>query len=109
MIETYDTNPQDIISAIGPCIHECCFEVGMEVVDEFNKVFERSDKVVSFNYENPHVNLPKAVYLQLIRSGVKKANIIDADICTACNIDEFHSHRARKGKCGLSAGAIVLR
>lgn len=38
---------------IAPCIHECCFEVGEEVAEQFPDI-----AVNRTGYAKPHVNLP---------------------------------------------------
>src|SRR5207248_6445317 len=35
----FGCDPQDIYAAIGPCIRQCCYAVGDEVVDEFHSQF----------------------------------------------------------------------
>lgn len=108
MTEAYDTNPKDLICAVSPTMMECCFEVGQEVADEFEGVFEEYDNTVSYEYDKPHVNLVNAVTSQLIKAGVKEANIAKADLCSCCNSEEFFSYRKTKGQCGLSVGTISL-
>jgi len=108
MVEVYGTNPSDLMCAISPTIMECCFEVGHEVSDEFEKVFEKDDKTVSYSYKKPHVNLVNAVTSQLLKAQVLPENIAKADMCSCCRSDEFFSHRKTKGQCGLSVGIISL-
>lgn len=108
MEKLYDTKPKDLLCAISPTIMECCFEVGEEVVNMFNNVFEEDDEVVSFDYEKPHINLVNACKAQLLKAGVESKNIAYADICSCCRSEEFFSHRKTKGDCGLSIGTISL-
>ena len=108
MTEEYGTKPEDLLCAISPTIMECCFEVGTEVSDEFEKVFNKEDMVVSYEYKKPHINLVNACKLQLLQTGVKSQNIAYADICSCCNSGTFFSHRKTKGNCGLSVGTISL-
>ena len=108
MTEVYGTNPKDLLCAISPTIMECCFEVGEEVSDEFEKVFGENAKTISYSYEKPHVNLVNAVTAQLLAAKVFPENIAKAQMCSSCRSDEFFSHRKTKGQCGLSVGIISL-
>ena len=42
----------------------------------------------------------------LINAGVKKENMDISDLCTNCNSDFLHSHRATKGQRG-TIGVII--
>jgi len=42
--------------------------------------------------------LPAAVQAQLCAAGVQQ--IENANLCTACRVDEFFSHRAERGRTG---------
>ena len=108
MTEAYGTNAKALLCAISPTIMECCFEVGSEVSDEFEKVFEKKDETVSYEYKKPHVNLVNAVTAQLLNAGVPAENIAKANLCSSCRSGEFFSHRKTKGECGLSIGTISL-
>jgi copper oxidase (laccase) domain-containing protein len=44
----------------------------------------------------------------LINSGILPENIDCSDICTCCNCDDMHSHRATGGKRGNLAAIIEL-
>jgi len=108
MRKVYGTDPKDLLCAVSPTMMECCFEVGHEVSDKFEKVFDKADKTVSYEYKKPHVNLVNAIEAQLKKAGVKEENIVFADLCSHCNYEEFFSHRKTKGECGLSVGTISL-
>ena len=45
----------------------------------------------------------------LINSGIKEENIDASDICTCCNCEDLHSHRATKGKRANLAALIELK
>lgn len=100
MIDKYSSKPEDIISAIGPSIRKCHFEVGEEVACEFDERFVLRDK------EKPYVDLQGAIESQLQNIGV--SNITDSKICTCCNADIFYSHRTVGNKRGTMAAIAVL-
>lgn len=106
MYEDYGCNPNDIISAIGPSIEQCCFEVGEEVATIFSSQY--GEEVINRSYDKPHVSLKDVLIIQLKNAGIMENKIATADICTGCRCDEFHSYRIKKGKCGLSIGTMTL-
>lgn len=106
MQETYNSRPEDILAAIGPSIGVCHFEVGTEVADIFRREF--GAQVIDETGEKPHVNLQKAVKLQLLETGVQEKHITDAEICTYCQHDLLFSHRQTGGKRGNLAAFLEL-
>ena len=54
------------------------------------------------------LDLALANKLILLDSGIKEENLDVTDICTCCNSDELHSHRATAGKRGNLAAIIEL-
>ncbi len=108
MKEVYGTEPKNLLCGVSPTIMECCFEVGYEVAEEFEKVFSKEDRTISYEYDKPHVNLVNAITSQLLNKGIQKTNIAYADLCSCCNSKEFFSHRKTKGECGLAVGTISL-
>lgn len=104
MVEEYSCNPKDIMVAIGPSIGVCHFEVGDDVADIFRDAF--GDTVLE-KQEKWHVNMQKAIEIQLRKQGVE--NIVKADICTYCQSDLLFSHRQTGGKRGVMAGIMELK
>ena len=80
-------NPQRVL--IGPCIHECCFEVSPDFKDNFpeNPHFSEKEGKLFFN-------LPEEAKSQL-REMFPVLLIQIAPVCTSCNPD-FHSYRRDK-------------
>jgi YfiH family protein len=102
MMERFESQPQDILAAIGPAIGPCCYEVGEEVVSAFGH-----QKGVAVQHgKNWHIDLPKANHLQLRDAGVTDIDI--SDICTSCRTDLFFSHRKEMGKTGRQLSFISL-
>ena len=100
MIRHFRSNPRDLIAAIGPGIHGCCYEVGEEVreqfesqfayaaslfreVEEFNEVREKYPMLFLTARAPGHSILPKKIFLdlveanrqQLLAAGVPAKNI----------------------------------
>ena len=106
MISEYGCRTENIISAIGPSIGVCHYEVSDEVAEIFRKKF--SDDTVKIYEEKYHVNLQAAIKHQLIEGGVDEENINISGICTYCNHDLLFSHRYTKGQRGNLAGFLML-
>lgn len=97
--ETYGTTPQDVAAAIGPCISECCFEVGPEVAQQFEDLFR-------FETLPSHIDLVEAALRQLVGAGVLPERIDVSELCTMCEEDEFHSYRRDREESGRMVSAI---
>lgn len=104
MKRDYGSRAEDILTAIGPSIQECHFEVGDEVAEIFIKEFGE-DTAVKYG-EKYHVNMQKTIEKQFIESGILKENIDNCGICTYCNSDLLFSHRKTNGKRG-NLGAFI--
>jgi YfiH family protein len=101
LIARANASPDRIIAAIGPCISHAAFEVGPEVIAEFVRLFGESPR-----WTNRHVDLPEAVATQLRASGILGQQIDRTDRCTACEREEFFSHRRDRGITGRMAAVI---
>jgi len=90
------SNPEDIICGFGPCIRNCCYEVGEDFRDYFpDCIEERQGRLF--------LDLIKVNSQQLLSAGVLEKNISDSQICTFCQNKDFFSYR----KEGQSAGRIM--
>ena len=92
--------PSDIQVIMGPSIHNCCYEIGDELVAIVEKNFGKS-------YVNGRMlNLQKLNHNQLIKANVSEDNIKISSICTCCNPNYF-SYRREK-TTGRFAGVIWM-
>jgi YfiH family protein len=82
-------------AAIGPGIGPCCYEVGEEVLAEF----EGLGKGIA---SGPTLDLPAVARRLLERAGVEQ--IEAAGLCTSCEEALFFSHRRDGGRTGRQAG-----
>ncbi|HTV47614.1 MAG TPA: peptidoglycan editing factor PgeF [Phycisphaerae bacterium] len=99
-------NRAEILAAIGPAICLDHFEVGPEVAQEFIAA-GLAAAVESKRWPKPHVDLAKAVVLQLQNGKVEK---IDAgELCTWKNSTDFFSHRRDNGVTGRMAAVIKAK
>ena len=98
MVERLNCAPDDIWAGIGPTIGPCCYEVGPKVVEAVEAACPVGSDVVHCVDDQVHLALPAAVQAQLCAAGVRQ--IENANLCTACRVDEFFSHRAERGRTG---------
>ncbi len=111
MTELYNTNPADIVSAIGPAISVCCYEVDKPCADNFLTLEGLdSDKLVFPKEKGKYmIDLLETNRQILISAGVKPENITVSDVCTNCNSDLLWSHRATKGKRGTMCAMMCIK
>jgi hypothetical protein len=102
MTDWFETDPADLYAAIGPCIRECCYEVGLEVASEFTEVFPEWPPLAG----KRHLNLVEANRRQLQAAGVLAGHISDSGLCTFCLPEYFFSFRREPANAGRMLSAI---
>lgn len=130
----FGSKPRDLMAAIGPGVHNCCYKVGEEVRENFDSQFEyaaslfhevkESDPVrekyplLFLTARAPgHSTLPVNIFLdlaeanrrQLLDAGVLAKNIETIPLCTSCRTDLLFSYRAEKGITGRLMGVAGIR
>ncbi len=103
-----DTRAEDILAAIGPCIGADAFEVGPEVLAEFERVFHVDAPIVRFSRDKGRANIREAIRISLLRSGVPAKNIDTTPACTFRERGEYFSHRRENGVTGRMAAIIGI-
>jgi polyphenol oxidase len=83
-----------VAAAIGPGIGACCYEVGDEVLAEFDDL----DGVATGRM----LDLPEVARQLLADAGVRSVEV--SELCTSCNPELFFSHRRDNGRTGRQAG-----
>ena len=112
MQKEYDSDPKDILAAVGPSICQNCYEVSGDVIEQFQDSFhEKYWKELFYQKENGkyQLNLWKANEIILEEAGITKEHISVTDICTCCNPQLLYSHRASKGQRGNLAAFLMIR
>ena len=111
MYQKFAAKPEDILVGIGPNIGVCCYEVDDPVINEINKLSYLDFDTCYTKKETGKymLDLRETNRQILLNSGIKAENIDVADLCTCCNCDIFHSHRATGGKRGTLAAMISLK
>lgn len=134
MRRQYGSNPRDVLAAIGPGVHDCCYTVGEELVRAFESQFAYAKELFreEYDFESLHnkypmlflnqrapghgepatkiqLNLVEANRRQLLDAGVPEKNIFAFEDCTSCDTKRFFSHRAEFGKTGRMMAAIGIK
>jgi YfiH family protein len=134
MQRNFGTDPRNLIAAIGPSIHGCCYEVGEEVRNKFETQFgyaaelfrevKESDPIrekypmlfmtarAPGHSEQPvklFLDLVEANRRQLMDAGVAANNIEASSLCTACYTDLLFSFRGDRGVTGRLMGVVGIR
>jgi YfiH family protein len=91
--------PDRVRAHFGPCIRDCCYEVGPEVAAQFPAEAIRRDGRLM-------LSVPTAVRLRLLAAGVSPEGIEDTGACTACEPHQYFSHRRDRGRTGRQWGLI---
>lgn len=96
---SFDTRSEDILAAFGPAIGPCCFEIGPEVIEQFEQEFRDASPAIGNRQPNgkAHLNLSFLNRQVLLESGVKSESIFDCEMCTFCHTELFFSYRREHG------------
>ena len=107
MCSRYGARPEQTWAVIGPCIHACHFETGLEVADVFAQRYGSFyPKMAVRKGEKAYLDLPAAIQYDLEQMGVPAAQIEVLPHCTMGVNELFFSHR--KGDRGRIFGFILL-
>ena len=108
MVENYGVLAEDICAGIGPSVGPDHYEIGQDVIERVYESFGKdTERLLISNKGSIHLNLWETNKISLERAGVR--NIQIANICTACNVQDWFSHRGEKDKNGKTGrfGAIL--
>ncbi len=134
MRKEFGSDPRNLVAAIGPGVHSCCYDVGEEVRVRFEAQFAYAGKLFRDVKESDpvrekypllfltarapgHSELPVKLFLdlveanrqQLLDAGVPAKNIDTSAPCTACHSESFFSFRAEKGITGRMMAVAGIR
>ncbi|MDP3386754.1 MAG: peptidoglycan editing factor PgeF [Eubacteriales bacterium] len=111
MHQTFGTNPQELLVAIGPSICKDCYEVDIDVKAVFDELHVGVDELVTFRQETNkyYLDITGINRKLIVDQGIKPENIYLSDYCTMTNLDLFFSHRGHKGRRGSNAAMMQLR
>ncbi len=109
----FESNPKDLICAIGPAATCVNYEIGQDVIDAFTEKFSTSGNLLTATREgHALIDLHLANKEQLQSAGVLPENIFNAPFCTMDRTDLFFSYRREWrlfGKTGRLLSVIGLK
>jgi len=108
IMECNGADRKNILAAIGPCIGQCCYEVGQELYDAFTSVSAKYSEFLIPAEEKYMLDLTTANKTILLESGLLPENISTAEICTKCHPEHFFSHRRQGAVRGTMSACICL-
>jgi YfiH family protein len=108
--------PSEMRAAVGPCIRKCCFEVGSEVAEAFERsaaaahigIAEMLRLISDIGGCKYKIDLQGCIVASLKASGLRAENIDVSDDCTCCGVG-YYSHRRDKGIRGAQGAIIAPR
>lgn len=104
MASAFSTRPEDLLSVIGPCIGQCCFETDADVPEAMTTALGTdAEAYLERRGAKWHVDLAGLNRQWLLRAGLLPEHIDTCGLCTACHPELFWSHR----KMGEARGAQV--
>jgi YfiH family protein len=129
----FGSRPEDLIAAVGPGIGPCCYQVGEELLSEFESQFVYGRELFHEVYDSDpvktrypmlfltqrapghspigpslHLDVAEANRRQLLDAGLKAASIQMIGGCTSCHRELFFSHRGSKGRAGRMLNVIGI-
>lgn len=107
MQSAYRCEPGNLLAAIGPSIAVDHYEIGPEVVEQVESAYgEDAEEFLVRGEKSTHFDLWRANEFQLSEMGIRY--IETAGICTACNLQDWFSHRGEFGQTGRFGALIAL-
>lgn len=107
MVDTFDSEPTEIRAGLGPSIGPDHYEIGDDVVSKVRETLKaEAVRYLRSNHTSTYFDLWVANYDQLRQMGIRQIEI--AEICTACHLEDWYSHRAENGQTGRFGALIGL-
>ena len=107
MQKSHGSKPEDIAVGIGPCICSQHYLIRNDVLEEVKIHFPNEWETIISNEEAAiHFDLVTANKILLEKEGLSQIYL--SDQCTACNTNEWFSHRAEHGATGRFGTFIAL-
>lgn len=105
--QQFSARPPDMLAGIGPSIGPDHYPIGPEVVDQVQTAFGAdARRHLSQHNGDIHFDLWSANRTQLESCGVGSIEL--AEICTACHVEDWYSHRGESGMTGRFGALVSL-
>jgi YfiH family protein len=108
MKRVYGSDPKNMLAAIGPSIAVHHYEVGPEVEQVVQRVFgTQAREHLRHRNGRIHLDLWSANRALLESEGVSQIEV--SGLCSACDLEDWYSHRGEHGKTGRFGVGVALR
>lgn len=108
MQSRYGCTPEHIVVGIGPSICMNHYQVGEDVASQFRRKYGRdTERILQTINGSTRLDLWTANVIQLQNAGVERIQV--SGLCTACQLEDWFSHRAEKGKTGRFGALMALQ
>jgi YfiH family protein len=109
LIDKFNCNPADIRVVIGPSISSKVYEVGKEVVDNFENAGFDISRIVSTRNQSFYLDPWEANWQSLQKTGILNDHIEISGICTYTEHERFFSARRLGIKSGRITSGIMMK
>ncbi|MBP1751674.1 MAG: laccase [Geobacteraceae bacterium] len=110
LVRMFDSDPRDILAAVGPGIGPCCYEVDTVVMEAFTKNGQDWNAFAEDTGAGKYrLDLSEANRRQLLGAGIPDGNMEIEKLCVSCNKERFFSYRRDGGETGRQMGFIMLK
>lgn len=109
MQEHFQSDPRDLVAAVGPSICVDCYEVSEEVAEQFREGFPEEVLQKGKAPGKYQLDLWKANESILLNAGILPEHLSVTDVCTCHNPEYLFSHRASHGRRGNLAAFLMLK
>ena len=108
MQKEFGSKSDELLAGIGPSIGPDHYPVGEDVVAQFEKAHGTSARKHFHSINGGlHLDLWSANEAQLRSAGVISIEV--SEICTACNLQDWYSHRGENGATGRFGAHLAIR
>jgi YfiH family protein len=108
MVDNFNSDPADILAGLGPSIGPDHYEIGDDVVSKIREIHkDNAARYLRTHHASVYFDLWAANHDQLQDMGVGHIEV--AEICTACHIEDWYSHRAEEGHTGRFGALIGIK
>jgi len=108
MRDEFSSRGDNILVAIGPSISSCCYEVGVEVIEEVRAASGQGGYYFMKD-GSWYIDLAAANRIQAAAFNVPDENIWVSQECTSCLPHRFYSYRRSKETCQRQGGFIGIK
>ena len=114
MEDEYGCDPENLQAYTGPGISQCCFEVGMEVAEDFAENWTFAEDYITRTPGDVangkcHIDIKGINQEQLELMGIPTEQIRVSEHCTCCELELFCSYRREGGTYMRMGGGLCMK